>query len=116
MGAYQLRLFGIRDAVIGGMLYSAIPRSAEAVEGWKESGKGRGELRRMLWANVVTDAVDIVVTAAAMATSGIGRPGGLCVGGAAVVLGDGLGRVGQGVRSGLGDVGLNEFERRRHGN
>jgi hypothetical protein len=84
MGAYQLRLFGIREAVIGGMLYSAIPRSAEAVEEWKGSGKGRGELRRVLWANVVTDAVDIVVTAAAMATGGIGRPGGLCVCGAAV--------------------------------
>jgi len=81
-----MRLFGIRDAVIGGLTYSVIPRSTEAVEEWKESGKGRGELKRVLWVNVVTDAVDVVTTAAAMATGGIGRPGGLCVGGAAVGL------------------------------
>ena len=84
MAAYQLRLFGIRDAVIGGMLYCALPKGTEQVEEWKESGRGRMELRRAVWANVVTDAVDIVVTGLAMANGGIGRAGGLCVGGAAV--------------------------------
>jgi len=69
------------------------------VEEWKESGRGRVELRRAVWANVVTDAVDIVVTGLAMANGGNwegrGTLCGWCGGG---VFGDGVGGVGDGVR------------------
>ncbi|KAH8704106.1 hypothetical protein BGW36DRAFT_423632 [Talaromyces proteolyticus] len=89
LASYQLRLFGIRDAVIGELLYTVRPKfpSAASPASQTESDweRDRKELRRMLWANVATDALDVVVTGTALAAGIIPRSAAVAVGGGATV-------------------------------
>lgn len=87
LASYQLRLFGIRDFVIGELLWTVRPEFSST----RSPGSGieadrvrdRQELRRILWANVATDTLDVVVTGAAVATRAIPKTAGLAVGGGA---------------------------------
>lgn len=79
MSAYQLRLFGIRDAVIGELTWLHRPAFRKPLD-----EGDRKQLRTILLANVATDATDVVVTAAAMAMGAIGRNAALAIGGGAV--------------------------------
>jgi hypothetical protein len=70
--SYQLRLFGICDFVIGELLYSVRPEFSSTPSRWSgievDRVRERKELSRILWANVATDTLDVVVTGAAVAT------------------------------------------------
>ncbi|QKX54945.1 uncharacterized protein TRUGW13939_02035 [Talaromyces rugulosus] len=89
LASYQLRLFGIRDAMIGELLYSVRPKfpstASPASQTESDRERDRKELRRMLWANFATDALDIVVTGAALATGIIPRSPAFALGGGAIV-------------------------------
>ncbi|KAF2689992.1 hypothetical protein K458DRAFT_483510 [Lentithecium fluviatile CBS 122367] len=76
------RLFGIREVILGELLYTSEDKNA--IDG------GRREVRRALWCNIAADTVDICSVGFAVATGGMGRvPGALFAGGA--VVGVGLG-------------------------
>lgn len=80
-----VRLYGVRDAILGDLLYTAEDKSVP--------DGGRREMRRALWGNIAADAVDICSIGFAVATGSLGRlPGVLIAGGAAV--GVGLGALG----------------------
>jgi hypothetical protein len=80
-----VRLYGVRDVILGELLYTA--EDKRAPDG------GRREIKRALWSNIAADAVDICSVGFAVATGSMGRlPGALVVGGAA--LGVGLGALG----------------------
>lgn len=79
MSLYQLRLFGIRDAVIGELTWLHRPPFHKPLDDAQ-----RNQLRTMLLANVATDATDVVVTAAALAVGAIGRNAAIAIGGGAV--------------------------------
>jgi len=79
MGAYQLRLFGVRDFVIGELLWTERPPLDSA----PMDARDRRALRKMLVANVVTDGLDVLATAGAFYVGAIPRPAALMVGGGA---------------------------------
>jgi len=80
MSAYQLRLFGVRDFVIGELLWVERP----PLDGAPMDRRDRAALRRMLVANVVTDGLDVLATAGAFYVGAIPKPAALMVGGGAV--------------------------------
>jgi hypothetical protein len=76
------RLFGVRDLVIGELLLTAGDD--------KLPDGGRREIKRMLWANIGTDVVDVGSILIGLATGTVGRaPAAIFGGGAAafVILG-----------------------------
>jgi hypothetical protein len=93
--AVLLRLFGVRDAVIGELLWTVRPAAAsvagERTKIAADEGAGsaataraeRKELKRILWANVATDGLDLVCVAVALGRGALGRPAAACVGGGA---------------------------------
>jgi hypothetical protein len=82
----MLRLFGGRDIVFGELTWFVRPRSGIAM-----TVEERRETRRLMWANVATDAMDIAVLAFCVSKGAIGKTGAALVGGGAVAfLGMGL--------------------------
>jgi hypothetical protein len=80
-----VRLFGVRDAILGELLYTAEDRNVP--------DKGRREMRRALWSNVAADAVDICCVGFAVSTGNMRMlPAALLIGGAA--MGVGMGTIG----------------------
>ncbi|KAF2020895.1 hypothetical protein BU24DRAFT_416557 [Aaosphaeria arxii CBS 175.79] len=76
------RLFGIREVVLGELLYTAEDKTA--------ADGGKREIKRALWANMASDAVDLGSVTFALATGTLGRiPSAAFAGGAifALVLG-----------------------------
>jgi hypothetical protein len=72
-----VRLWGIRDAILGELLYTAENRNV--------ADGGRRELRRALWSNVAADAVDMCSAAFAVATGNMAMlPAAVLGGGAAM--------------------------------
>jgi hypothetical protein len=79
-----LRLVGVRDLVIGELTWFVRPRPSH---GQSE----RGELRRVIYANMATDTLDLACLAFAAYKGAIPRPAaGIIGGGAAAFLGMGL--------------------------
>ncbi len=74
--AMLVRMFGIRDAVLGELLITA--RDEDAHDG------GKREIRRALWAGITADVVDIGIVMYALAIGDIGRATGGLLGAAAV--------------------------------
>ncbi|KAF2243735.1 hypothetical protein BU26DRAFT_523327 [Trematosphaeria pertusa] len=74
--AILVRLFGVRDLILGALLTT------------NEDKVSRREMKRVVWANIGADAVDMCSIAFALATGTLGKlPAGLFAGGAAVGLG-----------------------------
>jgi hypothetical protein len=72
-----VRLFGVRDAILGEMLYTASDPTAP--------DGGRKELKRALWRNITADSVDMCSVGVAVATGALGRvPGAMLAGGAGI--------------------------------
>jgi len=80
LAAYQLRLFGVRDFVIGELLWAERP----PVDGRAMEQRDRAALRTVLLANVATDGLDVLATAGALYLGAIPKPAALMVGGGAV--------------------------------
>jgi hypothetical protein len=89
MHAVTLQLFGVRDFAVGELTWFVRPRGPRAGE--EDTGAGarprtegeRQELRRVLWANVAVDSLDLAVLAYAFSRGVIAGPAFLCVGGGA---------------------------------
>ena len=89
MHAATLQLFGVRDFAVGELTWFVRPRGPRAGE--EDTGAGarprtegeRQELRRVLWANVAVDTLDLAVMAFAYSRGAIPGPAFLCVGGGA---------------------------------
>jgi hypothetical protein len=82
--ALLLRLFGVRDAVIGELLWTVRPGTVgEPTRTAATVLAERKELKRILWANVATDGLDLVCVAVALGRGALGRPAAACVGGGA---------------------------------
>lgn len=70
------RLFAVRDVVIGSLLWTA-----------KSENERRNEVKRALWANVVTDSVDVCSCLLAAADGTMDKnAAGLVVGGAVLFI------------------------------
>jgi hypothetical protein len=87
MHAITLQLFGVRDFAVGELTWFVRPRGGRAGEeeaGARPRTEGeRQELRRVLWANVAVDSLDLAVLAYAFSRGAIAGPAFLCVGGGA---------------------------------
>jgi hypothetical protein len=78
-----LRLFGVRDAVIGELLWTVRPRSGEWTKSLAAAHAEQKELKRILWANVATDGLDLACIAFALSKGALSKPAAACVGGGA---------------------------------
>jgi len=89
MHAVTLQLFGVRDFVVGELTWFVRPRGPRA--GAEDVGAGarprtegeRQELRRVLWANVAVDSLDLAVLAFAYSRGALPGPAFLVAGGGA---------------------------------
>lgn len=95
ISAYFIRLFGIRDVVIGELTWVHRPKFASPGSASEESMSEveRKTLRTILFANVATDAMDVVAAATALSSGAIPRNAALFIGGGAVTF-LGLGLIG----------------------
>ena len=81
--ALVVRLFGVRGVALGGLLITAGDNP--------HLGEGRRELRRLLWANVSCDIIDICTLLFAVVTGQMDQlPATFLVGGAAMLVGIGF--------------------------
>jgi hypothetical protein len=87
MHAVTLQLFGVRDFAVGELTWFVRPRGASRPGGEDKARPRtegeRQELRRVLWANVGLDTLDLAVLAFAYSRGVIAGPAFLCVGGGA---------------------------------
>lgn len=72
------RLFGIRELLLGALLFSAEDRNIP-------SG-GRREITRTLWANIAADSVDLISIMLSFAQGNLGRLPAVALGGGAGIL------------------------------
>jgi hypothetical protein len=78
-----LRLCGVRDAVIGELTWFARPKYNKATQSTAQTESEKHELRRILWANVATDSLDLAVLAFVASKGAISKPAaGIIAGGA----------------------------------
>jgi hypothetical protein len=78
------RLFGGRDIVLAELLWFVRPKGGDKNTMSPNTVEERRELRRILWANVASDTMDIAVLAFAASKGAISKPAAACLGGGAV--------------------------------
>lgn len=89
-----LRLFGVRDAALGELTWTVKPQWPSAATAPTGSTQHeRAELRRILWAGVAVDVLDVATVAYVYARGGLPRFAAGLYGGAALAFA-GLGLVG----------------------
>ncbi|KAK7189958.1 hypothetical protein DPSP01_013716 [Paraphaeosphaeria sporulosa] len=74
--SFLVRMMAIREAVIGGLLITAVDEK-------REDGGGR-EIRRALWAGIMNDSVDIANLVFGLSRGEVGQTTSSMIGGAAV--------------------------------
>ena len=72
------RLFGVRDAVLGGLLWTA-------KDAFRTTDATQSEIRRALWANIITDSVDLCSCLVGLIDGTMSVPSAALVGGGAFV-------------------------------
>jgi hypothetical protein len=72
------RLFGGREIVLAELLWFVRPKSGDKNTMSPKTVEERRELRRILWANVATDSIDMAIVAYAASQGAIGKPAAVC--------------------------------------